>query len=116
MQRKFDVYYIVPAGPATSATTAVLRTWRELLGQNVIELDDLDAVCETIALTVGLGEEAIDLDEGLDDLPTSAPTRAAPSARRWPRSAAAGAPSRTPRRRCSARPPGAPGPGGTTRL
>ena len=36
-----------------------------LLGQNVIELDDLDAVCETIALTVGLGEEAIDLDEGL---------------------------------------------------
>jgi len=39
-----------------------------LLGQNVIELDDLDAVCETIALTVGLGEDSIDLDEGLADL------------------------------------------------
>jgi hypothetical protein len=46
----------------------VLGTWRGLLGQNVIELADLDAVCETIALTVGLGEEAIDLDEGLADL------------------------------------------------
>jgi len=34
----------------------------------VIELADLDAVCETIALTVGLGEDAISLDEGLNDL------------------------------------------------
>jgi hypothetical protein len=46
----------------------VLGRWRSLLRQNVIELDDLDAVCETIALTVGLGEEAIDLAEGLADL------------------------------------------------
>ena len=52
----------------TQATRQVLGTWRSLLGQNVIELADLDAVCETIALTVGLGEEAIDLDEGLADL------------------------------------------------
>jgi hypothetical protein len=28
----------------------VLGFWRSLLGQNVIELADLDAVCETIAL------------------------------------------------------------------
>ena len=34
----------------------------------MIELDDLDAVCETIALAVGLGEDAIDLDEGIADL------------------------------------------------
>jgi hypothetical protein len=46
----------------------VLEFWRSLLGQNVIELADLDAVCEVIALTIGLGESAIDLDEGLDDL------------------------------------------------
>jgi len=48
--------------------TEILARWRGLLGQNVIELDDLDAVCETIALTVGLGEESIDLDAGLADL------------------------------------------------
>jgi hypothetical protein len=46
----------------------VLEFWRNLLGQNVIELADLDAVCEIIALTIGLGEAAIDLDEGLADL------------------------------------------------
>ena len=33
-----------------------------------VEVDDLDAVCETIALTVGLGEDRVDLDGGLRDL------------------------------------------------
>ncbi|MFJ4851728.1 MULTISPECIES: hypothetical protein [unclassified Streptomyces] len=68
LRQKFDVYYILPAGSSYVGNAEVLGTWRKLLGQNVIELDDLDAVCETIALTVGLGEQAIDLAEGLDDL------------------------------------------------
>ncbi|MEY9966258.1 hypothetical protein ABIA33_004317 [Streptacidiphilus sp. MAP12-16] len=68
LQRTFDVYYILPAGTAYAGNADVLGPWRKLLRQNVIELDDLDAVCETIALTVGLGEEAIDLQEGLADL------------------------------------------------
>jgi hypothetical protein len=68
LTRRWDTYYILPAGAAYAGDGQVLGTWRGLLGQNVIELSDLDAVCETIALTVGLGEEAIDLDEGLADL------------------------------------------------
>ncbi|WP_329494047.1 hypothetical protein [Kitasatospora herbaricolor] len=68
LRRLYDVYFILPAGTAHAGSADVLGTWRKLLGQNVIELDDLGAVCETIALTVGLGEEAIDLEEGLDDL------------------------------------------------
>ncbi|UKY48633.1 hypothetical protein [Streptomyces inhibens] len=68
VRQKFDVYFIVPAGATHVGNTAVLGTWRKLLGQNVIELDDLGAVCETLALTIGLGEEAIDLAAGLDDL------------------------------------------------
>lgn len=68
LTRMYDVYYILPAGAGHAGDGQVLAAWRELLGQNVIELDDLDAVCETIALTVGLGEDAIDLDEGLSDL------------------------------------------------
>ncbi|WP_329320726.1 hypothetical protein [Streptomyces sp. NBC_01262] len=68
LKRTFDIYYILPAGSSYVGNPEVLGFWRKLLGQNVIELDDLDAVCETIALTVGLGEEAIDLAEGLDDL------------------------------------------------
>jgi hypothetical protein len=77
LQQKFDVYYILPAGTAYAGNAKVLDCWRKLLGQNVLELDDLDAVCETIALTVGLGEEAIDLQEGLDDLADIGSTSAA---------------------------------------
>ncbi|GGM97789.1 hypothetical protein FHR83_000253 [Actinoplanes campanulatus] len=68
LKRKFDVYYILPTAAHHSGDREVLSRWRKLLGQNVLELDDLDAVCETIALTVGLGEDAIDLDEGIADL------------------------------------------------
>ncbi|WP_052398287.1 hypothetical protein [Streptomyces sp. NRRL F-5123] len=68
LQRKFHVFYILPAGASHAGNAGVLAVWRRLLGQNVIELDDLGAVCETIALTVGLGEEAIDLAAGLADL------------------------------------------------
>ena len=68
VQRKWDTYYILPEGASYVGDRQVLDFWRSLLGQNVIELADLDAVCETIALTIGLGEAAIDLDEGLADL------------------------------------------------
>jgi hypothetical protein len=68
LQRTFDVYFIIPAAAGWGGDREILARWRQLLGQNVIELDDLDAVCETIALTVGLGEESIDLDAGLTDL------------------------------------------------
>jgi len=68
LTRRWDTYFILPEGAAHAGDGQVLGTWRSLLGQNVIELADLDAVCETIALTVGLGEERIDLDQGLTDL------------------------------------------------
>ncbi|MFI6324238.1 hypothetical protein ACIBG8_42395 [Nonomuraea sp. NPDC050556] len=68
LTRMYDVYFILPAGASYAGDTEVLSEWRSLLGQNVLELDDLDAVCETIALTVGLGEDTIGLHEGLDDL------------------------------------------------
>ncbi|MFI6183909.1 hypothetical protein ACIA8R_50830 [Nonomuraea sp. NPDC051191] len=68
LTRKYDVYFILPQGASYAGDPEVLDAWRDLLGQNVLELDDLDAVSETIALTVGLGEDAIGLDEGLEDL------------------------------------------------
>ncbi|GAB3806453.1 hypothetical protein [Micromonospora zhanjiangensis] len=67
-QRLYDVYYLLPAGTSYAGDATVLDFWRDLLGQNAVEVDDLDAVCETIALTVGLGEGTVDLDTGLHDL------------------------------------------------
>ncbi|WP_433346203.1 hypothetical protein [Micromonospora sp. CA-111912] len=66
--RRWDTYYLLPAGSHYAGNAKVLDFWRDLLGQNAVVLDDLDAVCETIALTVGLGEQAVDLDQGLADL------------------------------------------------
>jgi hypothetical protein len=68
VQAKYDTYFLLPAGAAHAGNEEVIGFWRKLLGQNAIELDDLGAVCETIALTIGLAEESIDLDEGLADL------------------------------------------------
>jgi hypothetical protein len=65
---RWDTYYVLPAGASYVGDKEVLGFWRRLLGQNVVELADLDAVCETIALIVGLGEDAISLDDGLADL------------------------------------------------
>ena len=68
LRRKFEVYYIMPTGSHHFRNERVRGFWEEHLGQNVLYLDDLDAVCETIAVTVGLGEETIDLEQGLRDL------------------------------------------------
>jgi len=68
VRRRWDTYYILPEGASYAGDREVLRFWRDLLGQNVIELADLDAVTETIALTIGLAEDAISLDDGLADL------------------------------------------------
>lgn len=68
LTRTWDTYYILPAGASYAGDTGVLGFWHAQLGQNVIELPGLDAVCETIALTVGLGEDVIDINDGLADL------------------------------------------------
>ena len=43
--------------------------WKALLGERVLLLDDAAAVCETIALAIGLCEgTVVDLSSGADDL------------------------------------------------
>src|SRR5438034_512080 len=41
VRAKYDTYYVLPAGSAYARDASVLGFWRELLGQNAIELDDL---------------------------------------------------------------------------
>jgi hypothetical protein len=68
LQRMYDVYFIIPQGGYHSGSPQLKEFWQGLLGQHVLYLDDPGAVCETIALTIGLAEDAIDLDEGLSHL------------------------------------------------
>ncbi|MFV2197291.1 hypothetical protein [Nocardiopsis sp. LOL_012] len=68
LQRRFEVFFIMPTGSAHFRNDDVRGFWDTHLRQNVIYLDDLEAVSETIAVTIGMGEEAVDLEQGLDDL------------------------------------------------
>ncbi|TYK48079.1 hypothetical protein [Actinomadura decatromicini] len=113
LQRKYEVYFIIPEGAYHSGSRELRDFWQGLLGQNVLYLDDLDAVCETIALTVGLAEDAIDLDEGLEHLAEAGSDAGASVSRALARLDASRAPAAV-----SAAPPGLgrSASSGTTRL
>ena len=68
LRRRYEVFHIIPSSAYHGQDPEVIALWRKLFGQNVILLDDLAATCETIAVTIGLAEQAIDLAAGLADL------------------------------------------------
>jgi hypothetical protein len=66
---KYHIYRIEPTGSMYHGDTGITKHWKELLGdEHVIQLEDLDATAEVIALTIGMLEGAIDLQQGLVDL------------------------------------------------
>ncbi|MFC8384120.1 hypothetical protein [Nocardia sp. NPDC057272] len=68
LEQRWHVYYILPNQSSYYRDPEIAEHWRALLGQNFLKLDDPGAVCELIALTIGLGEDRVDLDTGLADL------------------------------------------------
>ncbi len=66
VQRQYNTYYLLPKTASYGGDPEILNFWRKLFGQNVLELDDPAAVCETIALTIGLAEGVIDLNDGVE--------------------------------------------------
>ena len=88
-QRKYDVFHVVikEGSHARAFLPAVERTWRELLGQHVILLDDHSKLAETIvsAIEVTEGREAAEsaarwgaggaiVHEAIKSLPKGKPT------------------------------------------
>ncbi|MBH0774967.1 hypothetical protein [Nocardia bovistercoris] len=68
LARRWHVHYILPDQSSYYDDPEIAEHWRGLLGQNFLKLDDPGAVCELIALTIGLGEDKVDLSSGLADL------------------------------------------------
>lgn len=68
LQERWEVFYIQPAQASWGGNPRPLDHWKGLLGQNVLPLEDPTAVCEVIALQIGLCEGTIDLEEGIEDL------------------------------------------------
>ncbi|WP_433526453.1 hypothetical protein ACQPZ2_17140 [Nocardia pseudovaccinii] len=68
LAQRWHVYYILPNQSNYFDDPEIAEHWRGLLGQNFMKLDDPAAVCELIALTIGLEEDRIDVHAGLADL------------------------------------------------
>lgn len=68
LERRYDVYYIIPKMTNHWDNQSVHRRWVQLLGQNVLRLEDPAGVCELIASTIGVAEGKVDLSELTDEL------------------------------------------------
>jgi hypothetical protein len=57
LQERYHVFFIIPTGASYTTESWLSDTWKKLLGpEHVIKLADPEAVCETIAMTIGLVE------------------------------------------------------------
>ncbi|WP_227985383.1 hypothetical protein [Nocardia spumae] len=65
---RWQVYYILPNRSHYYNDPDITEHWRGVLGERVLRLEDPAAVCELIALTIGIGEDRVDLGVGLADL------------------------------------------------
>lgn len=82
LQEKYDVYFlfaaegmyepeeVLPDGAKTRYGDygAMAIGWRKVLGEKALVLEDATAVCETIALALGVAEGTISFEDGLADL------------------------------------------------
>jgi len=68
LQRLYDVYFVLPKMTSHWDNADVREGWGELLGQNVLRLEDPAGICELIASTIGVAEGKVDLDGLQGDL------------------------------------------------
>jgi hypothetical protein len=74
LERLYDVYFILPKLTSHWNNETVHRRWVNLLGQNVLRLEDPAGVCELIALTIGLAEGKAALEGAAGELEKSGST------------------------------------------
>ncbi len=68
LERAYDVYFVLPRLTNHWNNEAVHHRWIELLGQNVLRLEEPAGICELIASTIGLAEGKVDLEHLAGDL------------------------------------------------
>lgn len=69
VQTRYNHFHIIPSNTTHGRSAEVQMRWRSLLGERVLLLENEAAVCETIALAIGLSEGVIrDLADGANDL------------------------------------------------
>lgn len=76
--KMYECYHIIPSGANHTGDSRLLTGheqrgervpgWTELLNQNVVQLDNVDLVCETIAAIIGVAEGVADASTIVKDL------------------------------------------------
>ena len=80
LQKRYEVFHIIPTNTSHGRSRDVQSCWHSLLGERVLLLENEAAVCETIALAIGLCEGIVgDLKRGADDLTRAGYDKAAAS-------------------------------------
>lgn len=68
-QEKYHVFALIPQHTSYSGNAAIRQVWEKLLGaEHVIPIDDENAICEAVALAVGLTEGKTTLDKARTEL------------------------------------------------
>jgi len=70
-RQRYHVYYILPGGASYGGDKQVIDFWHAQLGaQGVLQLEDPQDTSECIALTIGINEGAITMNDGMEHLQT----------------------------------------------
>lgn len=78
---RYNCFHIIPTNTSHGRNAEIQAHWRALFGERVLLLDDEAAVCETIALAVGLCEGTLEsLARGAADLVNAGAGRSATEA------------------------------------
>ncbi len=69
VQQRYEYFHIIPTNTSHGASDDVQQHWHDLIGERALLLNDETAVCETIALTIGLCEGTVsDPGAGVADM------------------------------------------------
>lgn len=77
LQQTFEVYFVLPRMTSYFDHQEVNQTWKGLLNEHFLKLDDPKAICELIASTIGLREGIVGIDGLESDLVSEGSTPAA---------------------------------------
>lgn len=68
LAQRFHIHYILPNLTSYYDDPQIEDHWRAIVGERFLKLDNPDGVADLIALTIGVMENAITVDEGMADL------------------------------------------------
>lgn len=77
LQKKFNVFFIVPNNTARWGDQAMRDKWRDLVGERIINLEDPAAICESIVAAIALTLGKANVDDVVEQLKAGGATDAA---------------------------------------